>query len=67
VELTPEVLASHDATVIVTNHDAFDSHLIAEHAPTIVDTRNALSDVTDPELRQKIALLGSGNSCHPTA
>ena len=61
VELTPETLAAHDATVIVTDHDAFDSHLIAEHANAIVDTRNALDDVTDPALRDKIILLGGGN------
>jgi UDP-N-acetyl-D-glucosamine dehydrogenase len=67
VELTPEVLQAHDATVIVTDHDAFDSHLVAEHAPAIVDTRNALDDVTDPELREKIALLGSGNTCRTSA
>jgi UDP-N-acetyl-D-glucosamine dehydrogenase len=58
--LTPEVLGAHDVTVIVTDHDAFDPHLIAEHAPTIVDTRNALSDVEDPDLREKISLLGGG-------
>ena len=61
VELTPETLAAHDATVIVTDHDAFDSHLIAEHANAIVDTRNALEDVTDPALRDKIILLGGGD------
>jgi len=65
VDLTPEVLQAHDATVIVTDHDAFDPHLIAENAPTIVDTRNAMSDVTDPELREKIALLGGGSTCQP--
>jgi UDP-N-acetyl-D-glucosamine dehydrogenase len=59
VDLTPEVLRRHDAAVIVTDHDVFDPHLIAEHAPGIVDTRNALSAVTDPELRDKITLLGS--------
>ena len=60
VELTPETLRSHDATVLVTDHDAFDPHLIAEHAPSIVDTRNALSAVEDPALREKIILLGGG-------
>lgn len=60
-ELTPEALAAHDATVIVTDHDAFDSHFIAEHANAIVDTRNALDDVTDPALRDKIILLGGGD------
>ena len=67
VDLTPEVLQAHDATVIVTGHDAFDPHLVAEHAPTIVDTRNALADVTDPELREKISLLGGGSSCRSAA
>ena len=61
VELTPETLSAHDATVIVTDHDAFDSHLIAEHANAIVDTRNALEDITDPALRDKIILLGGGD------
>ncbi len=60
VDLTPEVLQAHDATVIVTDHDAFDSQLIAEHAPTIIDTRNALEDIDDPALREKITLLGGG-------
>jgi len=67
VDLTPETLQAHDAAVIVTDHDAFDPHLIAEHAPMIVDTRNALADVDDPELREKIALLGSGSSCRTEA
>ncbi len=59
VDLTPEVLRRHDAAVIVTDHDAFDPHFIAEHARSIVDTRNALEAVTDPGLREKITLLGS--------
>jgi len=61
VELTPETLRAHDATVVVTDHDAFDPHLIAEHAPSIVDTRNALDAVEDPALREKIMLLGGGS------
>ena len=60
VELTPETLQAHDATVIVTDHDAFDPHLIAEHAASVVDTRNALEGVSDPDLRDKIILLGGG-------
>ncbi|PSQ97758.1 MAG: UDP-N-acetyl-D-glucosamine dehydrogenase [Bacteroidetes bacterium SW_9_63_38] len=60
-ELTPETLEAHDATVIVTDHDAFDSHVIAERANAIVDTRNALEEVTDPALRDKIILLGGGD------
>jgi len=61
VGLTPETLQGHDATVVVTDHDAFDPHLVAEHANAIVDTRNALEEVTDPALRDKIILLGGGD------
>lgn len=60
VDLTPEVLQAHDATVVVTDHDAFDPHLVAEHSPSIVDTRNALASIDNPALRDKIILLGGG-------
>lgn len=62
VELTPEALRDCDVAVIVTDHDAYDTEMIARHAPRIVDTRNALDDVTDAELRQKITLLGGGKA-----
>ena len=42
IELTPETLAACDAAVLVTGHKAFDYRLIAQHAPLVVDTRNAL-------------------------
>ncbi|MCB0880735.1 MAG: nucleotide sugar dehydrogenase [Thermoleophilia bacterium] len=42
VELTPEFLASQDVAVIVTDHDAVDHAFVAEHAPLVVDLRNAL-------------------------
>jgi UDP-N-acetyl-D-glucosamine dehydrogenase len=64
VDMTPETLQSHDVVVIVTGHDAFDVHMIAEHAPSIVDTRNILDEISDPELRSKIRLLGGGTSTH---
>lgn len=38
-DLTPELLASFDCAVLVTDHDAFDYDLIAANAPFIVDTR----------------------------
>ncbi|MEL7472650.1 MAG: nucleotide sugar dehydrogenase [Planctomycetota bacterium] len=44
VELTPESLASYDAVLISTNHSAYDSALIGEHARLIVDTRDAMAD-----------------------
>ena len=59
-ELTPEVLQAHDVSVVITNHKAFDTEMIATHASSIVDTRNALEDIQD-ERREKIRLLGGGN------
>jgi len=58
--LTAETLQAHDVAVLVTNHDAFDTELIATHANAIVDTRNALSDIAD-DRRHKICLLGGGH------
>src|SRR5271169_3852268 len=37
--LTPELLAAHDAAIIVTDHSAVDYELVARHAPVVVDTR----------------------------
>lgn len=59
VELTPNTLQDCDVAVITTGHDAFDAEMIAEHAPQIVDTRNALEDV-GKRYRDKIQLLGHG-------
>jgi len=60
VTLTPETLQSCDVAVVATGHDAFNPDLIAEHAPAVVDARNALESVEDPSLREKIYLLGEG-------
>jgi UDP-N-acetyl-D-glucosamine dehydrogenase len=43
--LTAELLAASDCVVIVTNHRAFDYHLVVRHARLIVDTRNALRGI----------------------
>jgi UDP-N-acetyl-D-glucosamine dehydrogenase len=43
-DLTPEYLASRDCVLIVTDHSAYNWAWIAEHAPLLVDTRNALKD-----------------------
>ncbi|MCX7666977.1 MAG: nucleotide sugar dehydrogenase [Gemmataceae bacterium] len=40
--LSPATLAEQDCVLICTDHAAFDWDLIAQHAPLIVDTRNAL-------------------------
>jgi UDP-N-acetyl-D-glucosamine dehydrogenase len=45
-ELTSEYLNSLDCVVIVTDHSAYDWPWIVEHAPLIVDTRNAAHAVT---------------------
>ncbi len=45
VPLTPERLAACDLALIVTDHDAIDYGLVVEHAPLVVDTRNATRDV----------------------
>ncbi len=40
-ELTAEFLRSQDCVLIATDHSAYDYDFIVEHAPLIVDTRNA--------------------------
>jgi UDP-N-acetyl-D-glucosamine dehydrogenase len=42
VELTPEVVASADCVMVVTDHTAVDYRMIKRHARLVVDTRNAL-------------------------
>lgn len=46
VPLTAQTLASYDAVLIATHHRAYDWQFIADHAKLIVDTRNALRNVT---------------------
>jgi UDP-N-acetyl-D-glucosamine dehydrogenase len=43
--LTPAVLRQVDFVVIVTHHDRIDWPLVVEHAPLVIDTRNATRDV----------------------
>ena len=64
VDLTPEALRSCDVAVVITGHDDYDAEMIARHAPHVVDTRNALGDVEDPDLREKITLLGGGRQAN---
>lgn len=45
VDLTPERLAQSDCVVIVTDHTNVDYTMIANHAPLVVDTRNAMARV----------------------
>lgn len=48
VGLTAEALASVDCVVIVTDHTSYDWQWVAEQARIIVDSRNALKDITSP-------------------
>ena len=43
-ELTVENLASHDAVILATNHDAFDYDYISQHSQLIIDTRGVYRD-----------------------
>jgi UDP-N-acetyl-D-glucosamine dehydrogenase len=40
VDLTPAILGACDAVLVVTDHDAVDYALVAEHARLVIDTRN---------------------------
>jgi len=51
VPLTPESLASYDCVLIATNHAAYDWAQVGEHARLIVDTRNAMSGVSQPKAK----------------
>lgn len=48
VELTADSLSKVDAVLIATDHSDFDYGFIVEHAPLIVDTRNATHGIADP-------------------
>lgn len=51
-ELSDEVLAASDCVVIVTAHKAFDFDKVVQHAPVVLDMRNATKHIT--ENRHKI-------------
>jgi UDP-N-acetyl-D-glucosamine dehydrogenase len=55
VELDRTVLSYSDAVVIVTDHSDFNYQFIVEHAPLVIDTRNATRNVKD--LSNKIIKL----------
>jgi UDP-N-acetyl-D-glucosamine dehydrogenase len=45
-ELTPEYLRAHDCVLIATDHSAYDWNWIIEHSSLVIDTRNAMRNVT---------------------
>ena len=54
VDLTPELLASQDAVVVLTDHDAYDWDFVTQYAQLVVDTRNATKRVAQREKIRKI-------------
>jgi UDP-N-acetyl-D-glucosamine dehydrogenase len=48
VELTPAALAGYDCVLVATHHTVYDWQMVADHARLIVDTRNALRNVSGP-------------------
>ena len=59
VEVTEETLRQYNAVVILTDHSAFPYAMIAKHARSLIDTRNALKHI--PHNRDKVSLLGGGD------
>jgi UDP-N-acetyl-D-glucosamine dehydrogenase len=45
--LTPETFQAQDAVLIVTDHSAYDWAWVVQHAPLLIDTRNATRGVTE--------------------
>jgi UDP-N-acetyl-D-glucosamine dehydrogenase len=48
VPLSQQMLRSYDCVVIATAHSTYDWQFIADHAKLIVDTRNALGQISKP-------------------
>jgi UDP-N-acetyl-D-glucosamine dehydrogenase len=61
-----KTLQSADVVIITTDHSQYDYEFLVRNASHIIDTRNATKHIHEPELREKIVLLGSGNR-HATA
>ena len=49
VEWNQENISSQDCSIIATKHDACDSNQLAQWAPCIVDTRNAMEGIKTAE------------------
>lgn len=56
-DISPEMLASYHAVVLVTDHDDFNIPEIVKHSVRVIDTRNMTKDIA--EGRDKIVVLGS--------
>jgi UDP-N-acetyl-D-glucosamine dehydrogenase len=59
VEVTEEVLESHDVAVLLTDHNDLPYEMISDRLPTIIDARNGIEDAADKE---NVWLLGGGEN-----
>ena len=50
--LEPGFVAARDLVIVVTDHSSFDYRAIAEAAPVVLDTRNALADLGAAHVRK---------------
>jgi UDP-N-acetyl-D-glucosamine dehydrogenase len=55
VRISPEVISSSDAVIIVTDHSNIDYKMILDHAKLVVDTRNATAPHRKPSHRVMMA------------
>jgi len=46
VELTAELIESTDCVLIITPHEVYDWQMVLDHAAIVIDTRNAIGDLT---------------------
>ena len=51
LELNVETIEKQDAIVITTDHSNVDYELISKHAKLIIDTRNVMANIKDPNAR----------------
>lgn len=58
--LSESLLKEVDIVVITTDHSEYDYEFIVSNASMVIDTRNATKRITNPALREKIRLIGSG-------
>ena len=57
IGLSPEEVASTDCVVIATDHEAVDLPMVVEHAPKVVDLRNAVRRRLGPRIPANVDVL----------
>ena len=51
VKLTPDIISSYDAVLLVTDHDDFDYDMIIQNSKLLIDTRGVYKEQTDNLLK----------------